>query len=148
MSLQTLYRRHVSHTYERGRPLNAPAAFELIVAILLIAAIPMCAQAQSPSALKVNKGDAQKVVTIISGDKAKTQAYCDIKKVSEQLGRAYDKNDSKMVDELSVKIDTLEKTLGPEYLAFIDGLGYIDTDDKLSEEIMSEFGALDRLCTE
>ena len=46
---------------------------KVIVAVLLIAVVSVCAQVQSPSAPKVNKGDAQKVVTIISGDKAKTQ---------------------------------------------------------------------------
>jgi hypothetical protein len=96
----------------RGRPLNAPAAFKLIVAIPLIAAVPVCAQAQNS---RVSKDDAQRVVAIISGDKAKTQTYCDIQKLNEQIGRAYEKNDLKMVDELSEKIDTLEKTLGPEY---------------------------------
>jgi hypothetical protein len=41
-----------------------------IVAILLVAAVPAFAQAQKP---RVTKDDAQKVVTIISGDKAKIQ---------------------------------------------------------------------------
>jgi hypothetical protein len=40
-----------------------------IIAILLVGAIPECAQAQSPSVPRVTKDDAQKVVTIISGDK-------------------------------------------------------------------------------
>ena len=38
---------------------------KLIVAILVIAAAPVCAQAQKP---KVTKADAQKVLKIISGD--------------------------------------------------------------------------------
>ena len=42
---------------------------KLIVAILLIVAAP-AAQAQNP---KVSKADAEKVVTIIRSDKAKTQ---------------------------------------------------------------------------
>jgi hypothetical protein len=90
----------------RGRPLNAPAAFKLIVAISLIAAVPVCAQAQNS---RVSKDDAQRVVTIISGDKTKTQAYCDILKLTQQIAQAYEKNDGKMVDELSQKTDTLEK---------------------------------------
>jgi hypothetical protein len=71
-----------SRTYGRGRPLNAPDVFSLIVAILLVAAVPVCAQAQKPW---VTKDDAQKVVTIISGDKAKTQTYCEIQDVGEQM---------------------------------------------------------------
>ena len=35
-----------------------------IVCILLVAAVPMYAQAQSPSAPKVNKGDAEKVIEV------------------------------------------------------------------------------------
>jgi hypothetical protein len=130
----------------RGRSLNAPAAF-LIVAILLIAVVPVYAQAQTPSVSKVSKDDAQKVVAIISGDKAKIKNYCEIHKLSEQIEQAYEKNDSKMADELSQKIDTLEETLGPEYVALIDGLQDIDPEkDKLGAEIMSAFEALDRLC--
>jgi len=120
-----------------------------VVAILLIAAVPVCAQAQTPSVPpKVSKGDAQKVVTIISGDKAKTQTYCEILKLTEQIQQAYEKKDDKMADELSQKIDKLEETLGPEFVALMDGLQDIDPEkDKLGAEIMSIFEALDRLCT-
>jgi type IV secretory pathway VirB2 component (pilin) len=51
---------------------------KVAVAVLLIAAVPVYAQAQSPSAPKVTKADAQKVVKIISGNNAKTQTYCDM----------------------------------------------------------------------
>ena len=134
----------VSRTYGRGRPLNAPAAFKLIVAILLIATVPVCAQAQNS---RVSKDDAQRVVTIISGDKTKTQTYCDILRLSQQIEQAYEKNDRKMVDELSQKTDTLKKTLGPEFLALVDGLQDIDPESEVGQEIRSIFGALDGLCT-
>jgi hypothetical protein len=39
-------------------------------------------------------------VAIISSDKAKTQTYCKIQKLNEQVEQAYEKN-SKMADELS-----------------------------------------------
>jgi peptidoglycan hydrolase CwlO-like protein len=117
---------------------------KFIVAILLVVAIPVCAQAQNP---KVSTGDAQKVVTIISGDKAKTQAYCDIRKLSEQIGQAYEKNDNKMVDELSLKIETLEKALGPEYVALVEGLPDILGNDPLGTEFIAAIASLDMLCT-
>jgi hypothetical protein len=85
---------------------------KIFVAILLIAAVPAYAQAQTQSTPKVTKGDAQKVATTIRSDKAKIQTYCEINKVS----------DKKTVDELSQKIDRLEKILGPEYVALMDGL--------------------------
>jgi hypothetical protein len=133
----------VSRTYGRGRPLNAPAAFKLIVAILLIAAVPVCVQAQNS---RVSKEDAQRVVTIISGDKTKTQTYCDILKLTQQIAQLYEKNDLKMVDELTQKTDTLEKALGPEFLALVDGLQDIDPESEVGQEIRSIFGALDGLC--
>jgi len=44
---------------------------KLIVTMLAIAAVPVCAQAQQSSTAKL-KADAQNVMKIISGDKAKT----------------------------------------------------------------------------
>jgi hypothetical protein len=107
-----------------------------VIIVLLLIAVPVCAQAQKP---RVTKDDAQKVVTIISGDKAKTQTYCEIQKLGEQMEQAY---------ELSEKIDTLEDTLGPEYAELINGLQDIDPEkDKLGAEIMSMFQELDGRCT-
>ena len=113
---------------------------KVIVAILLVAAVPAFAQAQKPW---VTKDDAQKVVTIISDDKAKIQTYCDIKKLAKQVDQAYEKKDDKMADELSQKIDVMEKTLGPEYAALIEGL----QDDQLGAEFMSAVAFLNTLCT-
>ena len=128
-----------THGDIRGHMLRA-----LLIAVT-IAAVPVCSQAQSP---RLSRADAEKVVTIISGDKAKIQTYCDIGKLSEQIDQAFQKNDNKMVDELSEKIDKLEETLGPEYVALMDKFQDIDPEkDKLGAEIMSVFGALDRLCT-
>lgn len=96
----------------------------------------------------MSKGDAEKVVTIISADKAKTKTYCEIQKLGEQMEQAYEKRNVKLGDELSNKIEALEETLGPEYVALMDGLQDIDPEkDKLGAEIMSMLGALDRLCT-
>jgi len=53
---------------------------KVVVAILLIVGVPVCAQAQSmPS-----KDAAQRAVEIISGDKAKTHTYCDIRNLGGQ----------------------------------------------------------------
>jgi len=87
-------------------------------------------------------------VEIISGDKAKTHTYCDIRNLGEQMGRAYERRDLKLVDELLQKIDTMQKTLGPEYLALMYGLEPLDLEkDKLAAEIMLELTALNKLCT-
>jgi hypothetical protein len=118
---------------------------KFIVAVLLIAAVPVCAHAQN---LLVTKDDAQKVVTIISGDKAKIQTYCEIQELGEQMERAYEKRNLKLVDELLQKIETMEKTLGPEYVALMEGLDLVDPEkDKLGAEMLSIVASIDRLCT-
>ena len=50
---------------------------KLVVAISALA-IPVLAHAQ-PNVPKPTKADAQNVVQIITNDKAKAQAYCDLK---------------------------------------------------------------------
>jgi hypothetical protein len=74
----------------------------LIVALLLISTAPVYAQDQQPDAAKL-KMDAQKVVSIISHDKLKTQTYCQILELSDQIDQ--DENPAN-TDELAQKIDT------------------------------------------
>ena len=119
---------------------------KLIAAILVIAAVPVCAQAQKPSAANVTKADAQKVVKMISGDKAKTQTYCDMAKLGEQIEQANEKKETKKADELSQKMDELGTKLGPEYVALLDGLKEIDAESQDGQEIGSTLEALDKLC--
>ena len=116
------------------------------VAILVIAAVPVCAQAQKPSAAKVTNADAQKVLKIISGDKAKTQTYCDILNLGVQIEEADQSKDAKKADELIQKIDDLTKKLGPEYVALVGGLQDVDMESEDGQQIGSVLEALDRLC--
>ena len=86
---------------------------QVIVAILLIAAAPRWAQAQSA----VTNQDAQEVIGIISGDKDKTQAYCDSVKLDDQIEK--DNQQGKNTDELNRQMNELTGKLGPEYAALI-----------------------------
>ena len=120
---------------------------KVVVAILLIAAMPVCAQAQSPSVPSVGKGEAEKVATIIRNDRVKTETYCDLQKLAKQIRKANQKKDRKTVDELFRKVETMEETLGPEYMALIDGIQENAGNDQLRAEFVSAFGALAKLCT-
>jgi hypothetical protein len=115
-----------------------------IVAALVIAALPLCAQAQK--SMKVTKADAQKVVKIISADKAKTQIYCDMAKLGEQIEQADQKKDSKKVDELSAKMEEMSQKLGPEYIALMDGLQDMDANSPTGKDIAAALDGLDALC--
>jgi hypothetical protein len=117
----------------------------LIVAISLICAAPLYAQGVRPDTAKL-KADAQKVVSIISGDKAKTQTYCQILDLGDQLDQVDEKKDPKKAEDLSQKIDELEKTLGPEYLTLAKGLEHMDPASREGQEIVSIIESLDKLC--
>jgi hypothetical protein len=72
----------------------------LTVAILLISTVPLFAQGQQPNVAKL-KADAQKVVSVISGDKAKTQTYCQIAKISKQVDQAAQEKDTKKAEGMN-----------------------------------------------
>ena len=120
-----------------------------VVAILVVAAVPVCAQARNPGAVgaaKLTRADAQKVVKTISSDKAKTQTFCDIGKLGEQIEDANEKRDGKTADELSQKMKELEKKLGPEYVTLMDGLQDIDPESDDGVDIQAALAALDKSC--
>jgi predicted transcriptional regulator len=114
----------------------------LIVAIALICAAPLYAQGHQPDTAKL-KADAQKVVSIISHDKAKTQTYCQITDLGEQIDR---EKDSKKAEALFQKMNELEKQLGPEYLALIEATKDVDPNSNDGQDIVSMFNELDESC--
>jgi hypothetical protein len=116
----------------------------LIVAILLICAAPLFAE-DRPSAAKL-KADAQKVVRIIKGDKAKTQTYCQINGLGGQIGEANEDQDNKKAETLSQKVIELEKKLGPEYVTLVDSLKNVDPNSPEGAEISSILETLDETC--
>ena len=117
----------------------------VMVGILMISTAPLFAQGAQPDAAKL-KADARNVVGIIGGDKAKTQAYCQIAIVGEQMSQAVQTKDKKKFEELAKKLPELEKTLGPEYLGLIASLGKANLPPKDGQEIVSIFDTLDASC--
>ena len=88
----------------------------------MIAAMPVFAQAQKPNVAIATHADVRKVLEIIKGDKAKTQTYCDMVKLGHEMAAT----DEKKADELNQRIGELEKKLGPEYAALMDGFQDMD----------------------
>jgi hypothetical protein len=124
---------------------------KLVAAIFALFAIPALAYGQqggpTPKVPKPTKADVQKVVQIISNDKVKLQVYCDSKKLYDQMGAAYQKNDSKTADTLSKQADALVAKLGPEYSKMMDGLEQVDPNSSEGKEFTSVLSGLDNLCT-
>jgi len=117
----------------------------LIVAILIISTAQLYAQGQQPDAAKL-KADARNVVSIITGDKAKSQTYCRVLDLSDELDQVDRHKDPKKAEDLSQKVDDLQKNLGPEYLALLEALKDVDPDSEDGREIVSTFAMLDQSC--
>jgi hypothetical protein len=118
---------------------------KLVVAIFALAT-PALAHAQS-SIPKPTKADAQNVVQIVTGDKVKTQAYCDLTKLEGEVRVAEQKNDTKTLDALSKQAEALVDKLGPEYSKLMDGLEEVDPKSSEAKEFMSILSELDKRCT-
>ena len=123
---------------------------KLVAAISVLAAIPALAHAQQggpPKVPKPTKADAQNVVQIVTSDKVKTQAYCDLTKLEDQVKAAEQKNDTKTLEALSRQAESLLDKLGPEYFKLMDGLEEVDPKSSEAKEFMSILSELDKRCT-
>ena len=117
----------------------------LIVGISIISTVPLYAQRQQPNVAKL-KADAQKVVSIISGDKAKTQSYCEARDIATQIVQAGQQKDKANLEELADKLTEQQKNLGSEYLALMESLRNASLTSKDGQEIESLFDELDESC--
>jgi hypothetical protein len=123
----------------------------LIIAISVLAATPAFAQMQKqggppPNVPKPTKADAQKVVAVISADKAKLKIYCDLATLNEQMAAAGEKNDTKTLETLGAKADDLAQKLGPDYVKLMDGLEQLDENSPVGKDIAATFDPLDTQC--
>ena len=113
----------------------------LIVGILVISTMPLFALAARPDLAKL-RAEAQNVVSIIKGDKAKTDVYCQINDLGEQIDGA----DQKKAEALSQQVIELEKKLGPEYSVLVNDLKNVDPNSPEGRDIDSILAPLDDAC--
>jgi hypothetical protein len=112
---------------------------------LLISTAPLYAQRQRQDVAKL-KADAQKVVSIISGDEAKTQDYCEASDTAKQIVQAGQRKDNEKVEELADKLTEQQKNLGSKSLALMKSLREANLTSKDGQEIESMFDSLDESC--
>jgi hypothetical protein len=103
--------------------------------------MPLFALAARPDLAKL-KAEAQNVVSIIKGDKAKTDVYCQINDLGEQIDGA----DQKKAEALSQQVIELEKKLGPEYSVLVNDLKNVDPNSPEGRDIDSILAPLDDSC--
>ena len=120
---------------------------KLFMAATIFAIAPMVTLAQKDDPPpKPTVEDAQKVVQAISGDKNKLQAYCELSKLQEKMEKAERKNDTKAIDELIAKADTLEQQVGPDYSRILDGLDELDPKSAEGQKYIAIFDTLQEKC--
>src|SRR6516164_5884700 len=120
---------------------------KLVAAISALAAAPALAHAQQggpPKVPKPTKADAQNVVQIITSDKVKTQAYCDLTKLEDRVKAIQPNTDPKTVETFTKQADALIDKLGPEYFKLMDGLEQVDPNSSEAKEFMSILSELDK----
>jgi hypothetical protein len=119
---------------------------KLVAAISALAISALAHAQQSGAQPKPTKADAQNVVQIITSDKVKTQAYCELDKLEGQVKGAEQKNDTETLAALSNQAAALIDKL-PEYYKLMDGLERIDPKSSEAKEFMSILSELDKSCT-
>jgi len=116
----------------------------LIAVILVISTAPLYAQDQQHNVDKL-KVDTRNAVGVIGADKRKTRIYCQILDLRErqqedqennknQNNKKKDKN-KKKIEELSHKINQLQKQLGPEFDTIDNVLNHLDLQSPDGREI-------------
>jgi hypothetical protein len=124
----------------RGHQKGRIMKLKLMLTAAVIMALPLAAQAQK----KPTKADADKVVKLISADKAKTKTYCDLAKLGDEAQQADEKKDTKKAEEIGKKMDAMGKQLGPEYAALMDSMQNLN--EKEADAIGKAMEPLDKLC--
>ena len=95
---------------------------------------------------QANKDRCSKRRQIVTADKAKTQAYCDLTKLYDQVEAAEQKNDTNL-EALTKQANALVDKLGPEYFKMAEGLEQVDLTSSEGKELLSILLELDKLCT-
>jgi hypothetical protein len=89
------------------------------------------------------KAEARNLAKIISGDKRKSQTYCKIVELNDQID---EKEDPIEARKLTQKRDKLGKKPGRKYVALAAGLMKVDKDSRYYRQIASILEPLDKLC--
>jgi hypothetical protein len=128
----------------RDEPMSPTTAAVIAILAICVLPAPVCAQGQQPDIVKL-KADAQNAFKIISSDKLKIRSFCEMADLGNQLDQADRANDTKKTEEVSQKMDELEKKL-PEYTALVDGLADVDPNSEDGQELGSIILKLDEFC--
>ena len=135
---------------------------KFVAAILTIAALPLVAHAQqqtprpqqpqqqanpAPNGPKPTVAEVQRVIGSISADKDRTQAYCDMVKLDDELAQAEEKKDSKQAQEIASRSEQMARKVGQDYITLIVNLQQVDPASNDGKQMVAAFEALEKRCS-
>jgi hypothetical protein len=129
----------------------------LAIAATLLAVAPAFAQAPGgpppkmgpppqQAAPKPTEAQVQKVVQTISADKTKTDAYCKLAKIQEQMATLDEKKDGKKLETLGQQADAEAQKLGADFEKMMDGLEQVDESSPEGKKYGAILATLDAKC--
>jgi hypothetical protein len=92
--------------------------------------------------------DVQHLAEIISSDKSKLRAYCELGKLHEETRQAVEYNDTNAIAAVTAKTNAFERQLGPEYDKVFSGLDQIDFSSDDGQQIATTLYMLQQKCQE
>ena len=90
--------------------------------------------------------DVQHLAEVISGDKSKLRAYCELGKLHDETRQAVEYNDTNTIAAVTAKTDAFEQQLGLDYDKVLNGLDQIDFSSDEGQRIAAAFYALQQKC--
>jgi hypothetical protein len=91
--------------------------------------------------------DVQHLAEIISSDKSKLRAYCELEKLHDETRQAVEYNDTNAIAAVAAKTNDFERQLGLEYDK-LNGLDQIDFSSDDGQQIAASFYTLQQKCEE
>jgi hypothetical protein len=92
--------------------------------------------------------DVQHLAEIISSDKSKLRAYCELGKLHDETRQAVEYNDTNAIAAVIVKTNAFERQLGPKYDKVLNGLDQIDFSSDDGQQIATTLYTLQQKCQE
>ena len=97
---------------------------------------------------KLTLADVQNLAELISSDKSKLRAYCELGRLHDETRQAVEYNDTNAIAAVTAKTNAFERQLGLGYDKVLNGLDQIDFSSDEGQRIAATFYTLQQKCEE
>jgi hypothetical protein len=97
---------------------------------------------------KPTLADVQHLAEMISGNKSKLRAYCELEKLHDETRQAVEYNDTNAIAAVAAKTNDFERQLGLEYDKVLNELDQIDFSSDDGQQIATTLYTLQQKCQE